>query len=124
MAKKSGIGDLGILLALIGGILMAVFGILRIVGSFMAEVNDLLQTLFDVNFVGGFLGENGGLISGAIALLLGVIVIWAWRTKQVSSGNDLLLWGIIYIVLGLIGGSLGGMLVLLGGILFVIDYLV
>ncbi|XUX00507.1 MAG: hypothetical protein TUN42_00590 [Dehalogenimonas sp.] len=86
---------LGYTLALIGGILMIVFGILAVA-----------QSTFRVAFYGwGFF--NGGLIT----LLAGIIaVIGASRVRE-------LVWAIILIVVGLIGGGLGGLLVLIGGIL-------
>ena len=123
MAKKSGLSDLGVILALIGGIIMAIYGILRIVGVFVAEANDVLSSAFDVELLSGSIGgENGVLIAGVIALVLGLIVIWVWKERK-ASGDGILLWGIVFIVFGLIGGSLGGLLLLLGGILLVLDYL-
>ncbi|MHA1992193.1 MAG: hypothetical protein ACW981_18805 [Candidatus Hodarchaeales archaeon] len=124
MAKKSGLSDLGVILALIGGIIMAVYGILRIVGVFVSEANDLLQSAFDVDLLSGSIGgDNGALVAGVIALVLGLVVIWVWKEKK-ASGDGILLWGIVFIVFGLIGGSLGGLLLLIGGLLLVIDYFV
>ena len=122
MAKKSGLSDLGIILALIGGIIMAIYGILRIVGVFITEANEVLSSAFDVDLLSGNIGgENGVLVAGIIALVLGLVVIWVWKEKKVS-GDGILLWGIVFIVIGLIGGSPGGLLLLIGGILLVIDY--
>ncbi|OLS22623.1 MAG: hypothetical protein HeimC3_28970 [Candidatus Heimdallarchaeota archaeon LC_3] len=122
MAKKSGLSDLGVILALIGGIIMVVYGILRIVGVFVAEANDILSDAFDVDLLSGNIGgENGVLIRGIIALVLGLVVIWVWKERK-ASRDGILLWGIVFIVIGLIGGSPGGLLLLIGGILLVIDY--
>ncbi|APV43451.1 hypothetical protein Dform_00088 [Dehalogenimonas formicexedens] len=89
------ISRLGYTLALIGGILMVVFGILAVA-----------QSTFRAAFYGwGFF--NGGIIT----LLAGIIaVIGASRVRE-------LVWAIILIVIGLLGGGLGGLLVLIGGIL-------
>ncbi len=89
------ISRLGYTLALIGGILMIIFGVLAIA-----------QSTFRVAFYGwGFF--NGGLIT----LLAGLVaVIGANRVRELT-------WAIILIIVGLIGGGLGGLLVLIGGIL-------
>lgn len=89
------ISRLGYTLALIGGILMVVFGILAVA-----------QSTFRVAFYGwGFF--NGGLVT----LLGGVLaIIGANRVRELA-------WAIILIVVGLIGGGIGGLLVLIGGIL-------
>jgi len=89
------VSRLGYTLALVGGILMVIFGILAVALS-----------TFRVAFYGwGFF--NGGLIT----LLAGLVaVIGANRIRELA-------WAIILIVVGLIGGGLGGLLVLIGGIL-------
>jgi hypothetical protein len=89
------ISRLGYVLALIGGIIMIVFGILAVA-----------QSTFRAAFYGwGFF--NGGIIT----LIAGILaVIAANRVRE-------LVWAIVLIVIGLIGGGLGGLLVLIGGIL-------
>ncbi len=89
------ISRLGYILALIGGILMVVFGVLA-----------LLQDTFRAALFGwGFF--NGGLVT----LICGIVaVIGAGRVREV-------VWAVILIVVGLVGGGLGGLLVLIGGIL-------
>ncbi len=86
---------LGYVLALIGGLLMIVFGILA-----------LVQATFRGAFFGwGFF--NGGLVT----LVGGVVaVIGATRIRD-------LVWSIVLIIVGIVGGGLGGLLVLIGGIL-------
>ena len=89
------ISRLGYTLAIIGGILMVIFGILGVA-----------QETFRAAFYGwGFF--NGGLIT----LLAGIIAInGANRVRELA-------WAIILIIVGIIGGGLGGLLVLIGGIL-------
>jgi hypothetical protein len=89
------ISRLGYTLALIGSILMIVFGILAVA-----------RDTFRVAFYGwGFF--NGGLVE----LLAGIVaVIGANRVRELT-------WAIILIIAGLVGGGLGGLLVLIGGIL-------
>ncbi|MHA2365461.1 MAG: hypothetical protein ACXAC7_16005 [Candidatus Hodarchaeales archaeon] len=121
MAKKSGLSDIGLILALIGGIIMAIFGILRIIGYFIEDINT--SDYMDISILGSGASE-GALAGGIIALVLGIILIWVWKEKKVGTGDSILIWGIIFIVFGLIGGSLGGLLVLIAGILLLIDYFV
>ncbi|MHA2295418.1 MAG: hypothetical protein ACXAEU_14570 [Candidatus Hodarchaeales archaeon] len=117
---KSGIASLGLVLSLIGALVLVIFGILRIVGAFVTELEALLG--FDISLFGN--DQTMRIVGGLIAILLGVIVIWAWQKKKVKAKDDYLLWGIIFIVIGIIGGSLGGLLILVGGILIVIGYFV
>jgi hypothetical protein len=80
-------------LALIGGILMVLFGLLG----------------FLVNF-GGFYFHWGFAYGGIVTLIMGVIAIIGARSAST------LVWAIVLIVVGLIGGGLGGLLVVLGGL--------
>ncbi len=81
-------------LALIGGVLMVLFGLLGFVFS-----------------LGAFYFHWGFSYGGIVTLICGIIAIIGARSANT------LVWAIILIVLGLIGGGLGGLLVLLGGIL-------
>jgi hypothetical protein len=80
-------------LALIGGILMVLFGLLGLIGNF-----------------GGFYFHWGYSYGGIVTLIMGVIAIIGARSANT------LVWAIVLIVVGLIGGGIGGLLVLLGGI--------
>jgi hypothetical protein len=80
-------------LALIGGILMVLFGLLGLIGDF-----------------GGFYFHWGYSYGGIVTLIMGVIAIIGARSAST------LVWAIVLIVVGLIGGGIGGILVLLGGI--------
>ena len=85
-------------LALIGGIILVIQGLLSFVGmAFMILMPSVLGTL-------------GGAFWGIIEIILGIVAIYG--AKRV---NDLV-WGIVLIIVGLLGGGLGGVLVLIGGI--------
>lgn len=97
MAKAS-LGKLAYYLALIGGVILVIQGLLSFVGSaFMM-------------FMPSMLGFLGGAIWGVIEIVLGLVAIYG--AKRATD----LTWDIILIVVGIIGGGLGGILVLLGGI--------
>jgi hypothetical protein len=89
------ISRLAYYLALIGGILLVVFGLLGV-----------FQSTFRGLYVGWGL-SYGGIVS----LICGIIAVIA------ASRNSDLVWAIVLVVIGIIGGGLGGLLVLLGGIL-------
>jgi len=80
-------------LALIGGILMVLFGLLG----------------FLVNF-GRFYFNWGFDYGGVVTLIMGIIAIIGARSAST------LVWAIVLIVVGLVGGGIGGLLVVLGGI--------
>jgi hypothetical protein len=98
MAKAS-LGRLAYILALIGGVVLVVQGLLSFVGmAFMM-------------FMPSMLGSLGGSFWGIIQIILGIVAIYG--AKRATD----LTWDIVLIVVGVIGGGLGGVLVLIGGIL-------
>ena len=98
MAKAS-LGQLAYYLALIGGVILIIQGIVSFVGmAFMM-------------FMPSVLGSLGGAFWGIIEIVLGVVAIYG--AKRATD----LMWDIVLIVVGVLGGGLGGILVLIGGIL-------
>jgi hypothetical protein len=90
-------------LALIGGIIMVIFGLLSFIGY---------------SFGPSFMHWGWGLAYGSIVTIIcGVIAIIG--AKSAST----LVWAIVLIIVGLIGGGLGGLLVLLGGIIGLVTVL-
>lgn len=98
--SRSDVSRIGYYLALIGGILMVLFGLLGFFGSF------------------GDLYLHWGFSYGSIVtIIMGIIAIIG--AKSVNT----IVWAIVLIVVGLIGGGVGGLLVLLGGILGLVTVL-
>ena len=96
--RKGSLGQLAYVLALIGGIILVIQGILSFVGMAF------------ILFVPSIIGPLGGSYWGIIEIVLGIIAIYgAKRATDIT-------WDIILIVVGVIAGGLGGLLVLLGGI--------
>jgi hypothetical protein len=87
-------------LALIGGILMVLFGLLGLLSDF-----------------GGFIFHWGFSYGGIVTLIMGIIAIIGARSAST------LVWAIVLIIVGLIGGGIGGLLVVLAGILGLITVL-
>jgi hypothetical protein len=100
------ISQVAYILALIGGILMVIFGLLDIVGASISGFEIIGRPYF---FAFG--------LAGVVTLIMGIIAIIGARSAST------LVWAIILIIVGLIGGGLGGLLVLLGGIIGLIAVL-
>jgi hypothetical protein len=96
----------GYILALIGGIVIIVFGLLALLG----------------NSLGSAFSPAGYYITGAVysivAIIIGVICVIGSR----SVGT--LVWAIVLLVLGIISGGLGGALVILGALLGLVSIFV
>ena len=115
---------IGRILGVIGGILLIVIGIIITVNNVLQEAL-LTLDLLGANFLGDTVGGDfGWVISTALMIVCGLIAIFGYQKLGSKDKSDLLLWGIIYIVVGFIGWGLGGILVLIGGIILLIDYFI
>ena len=76
-----------------------------------------------MNFVGNAvdLGDLSWLVTAALMILCGVVAVYGYKQLGSKGKGDLLVWGIIYIVVGIVGFGLGGLLVFIGGIVLLID---
>jgi hypothetical protein len=101
---KGTLAYLAYILAIIGGILMVIFSLLS-----------LLNYAISIPFqspIGGYFG------SGVITLILGIVAVIL--SKRASE----LLWAIVLIIVGFIGGGIGGTLVIIGGILGLLSHFI
>lgn len=92
-------------------------------------VNQLLELALDLGllkftFAGEFIQGETWLIAAAIMIVCGLVAIYGYKELGGRKKEGLLLWGIIYIVLAIIGGGVGALLVLIGGIVLLIDYFI
>jgi hypothetical protein len=88
---------LGYILALVGGVIMILF-------SLAAMLSFVIQIPFR-SPITGYFGE------GVISLILGVVaVVGSKRANE-------LIWAVVLIVIGYLGGGIGGLLILIGGLL-------
>lgn len=116
MAKKGTLGSIGILLSVIAGLILLIFGILLIIGFLLTDVRDQVQSLqFDYLT----LGENALLVYGLVSVILGGITVWAWQNKKIE--RSMFFWGVIFIIFGLLTGALPSLLLIVGGVLLVLD---
>ena len=96
MVKRGELGRAAYYLVLIGGILLVVLSLLGLVG-------------YGISIAVPFVGMSFGF--AILPLILGIVaIILAKRATE-------LVWAIILIVVGYLGGGIGGILVLLGGLL-------
>ncbi|MFX0126269.1 MAG: hypothetical protein ACFFAE_21795 [Candidatus Hodarchaeota archaeon] len=124
MADLKGIGRI---LGVLGGIIMVVFAIIIVISNVASELLEAMADLVDlttINLAGQALGTQAWIISAAITLVCGLIAIFGYQKLTSRDKGDLILWGIIYIVIGLVGGTVGGLIVLIGGIVLIIDYFI
>jgi hypothetical protein len=106
--------------SLIGAFILVVQGILMFF-SYLAS---------GLLFIGGmsfFTFANIAWLNGLLSLLLGILVlflIWEWLQQQVKTGpwiKDKMWLGIVLLLIGLITGGSGGVLVLVGGVYYLLS---
>ncbi|MFX0013309.1 MAG: hypothetical protein ACFFB2_02420 [Promethearchaeota archaeon] len=122
MADLKGIGRI---LGVLGGIIMLIFAIIIAVSNLAEDLVEAMSDILDlttINLTGQALGEQGWIIAATITAVCGLIAILGYQKLASRDKSALILWGIIYIVIGIIGGTVGGLIVLIGGIILVIDY--
>ncbi|WP_455142414.1 hypothetical protein [Candidatus Hodarchaeum mangrovi] len=110
---------IGRILGAVGGLIMIILGIVELI-----EAVDLLQfnlQLFDFNIISGAVQGNLVVIA-IVTIICGTIAIYGYKALSNKGKGDQLVWGIIYIVLGLIGGTLGVLLLFISGVVLLIDY--
>jgi hypothetical protein len=100
MATTTSLSTIAYYLALIGGILMVLLGLISFFGIFRVF-------FFHWDFSYGAI----------VTIVMGIIAIIGSRSAST------LAWSIVLIIVGLIGGGIGGLLVVLGGLLGLIQYL-
>jgi hypothetical protein len=101
--SEMSVSRIAYILALIGGILLVIFGLISLIGS-----------SFGPSFLYWGWGFASFAFGGIISIICGVIAIIG--AKSAST----LVWAIVLIIVGIIGGGLGGILVVLGGLLGII----
>ncbi|MBY9001126.1 MAG: hypothetical protein KGD64_09445 [Candidatus Heimdallarchaeota archaeon] len=115
MAKRNkSLSNVGSILAVLGGAIEIAIGVLTLIGETLGGIVDIFNTANWVSSLGG------GLESLIIAIILIVIGVISILLALGRFGLDWIILGIILIVLGVVGSGIGGLLVIIGGILFLI----
>ncbi|MEE9410919.1 MAG: hypothetical protein V3V41_08325 [Candidatus Heimdallarchaeota archaeon] len=108
--------------ALIGGFVLIVQGILMFFS--------LIPGAVGLNVIGGmsfFTIFAAAWVNGLLSLVLGILVlflIWKWLQVRIKTGpwiKDPMWLGIVFLLIGLITGGSGGVLVLVGGIYYLLS---
>ena len=108
--------------ALIGGFVLVVQGILMFF-SYLASAT-MANSIGGLSF---FTFASIAWLNGLLALLLGILVlflIWKWLQVQIKTGpwiKDPMWLGIVLLLIGLITGGAGGVLVLVGGVYYLLS---
>ena len=90
----------------------------------MNQISGINIHPFNITLTASTLGPNGGFLSSLITGISGLIGMKGFTDLAESKEKrDLLFtWGVFGIVLGIVGGTVGGGIILLGGILLMINY--
>jgi len=117
---------IGRILGVIGGLLMVILGIITAVNNVLGEVVVALNQFgvdLGMNLVGGAvdLGDLQWVVTAALMIICGIVAIYGYQQLGGKGKGDLLVWGIIYVVVGIVGFGLGGLLVFIGGIVLLVD---
>ncbi|MBK5115125.1 MAG: hypothetical protein KGD59_11460 [Candidatus Heimdallarchaeota archaeon] len=105
--------------ALIGGFILIIQGFL----SFFSQLNEGLGVFGSLSF---FALVDLWWLSALLSMVIGFLVlllIWKWIIDKIGRGpliSDPIGIGIVLLILGLIAGGIGGVLVLIGGIFYLI----
>jgi hypothetical protein len=97
------VSKLAYYLAIIGGILLIIFGLLSLIGFGRLSYLHFSFYAFSYDWI--------------VSLICGVIAIIG--AKSAST----LVWAIVLIIVGIVGGGLGGLLVVLGGLVGLVTVL-
>jgi hypothetical protein len=98
MARTS-LGQVAYVLALVGGILLVIFGLLSLLSIGFVGPSFFYWSVYSFGY------------SGIVMLICGVIAVIGARSVTT------LVWAIVLLIVGFIGGGLGGLLVLFGAII-------
>jgi len=124
--KMADLKFIGRILGVIGGLLMVILGIITAVNNVLGEVVVALNQFgvdLGMNLVGGAvdLGDLQWVVTAALMIICGIVAIYGYQQLGGKGKGDLLVWGIIYVVVGIVGFGLGGLLVFIGGIVLLVD---
>ena len=114
MAKKKQWAQWGTIFGVLGGALWIVMGILSILEQALGGVLDAFYTASWLNSIGGGLEA---LVIGIIMIALGALVVLLCLGRF---GLNYVLIGILLIVFAIIGSGIPAILILIGGIFFII----
>ncbi|MHA1551759.1 MAG: hypothetical protein ACTSQC_07425 [Candidatus Heimdallarchaeaceae archaeon] len=119
MAKRNkSLSNVGSILAVLGGAIEVAVGVLMLIGETLGGIVDIFNT---ANWLGDLVGGLGAIVGAIILIVIGVLsILLALGRFGLDWIVDWIVLGILLIVLGVVGSGIGGLLVIIGGILFLI----
>ena len=111
----------------LGALMMLLFGVIFIIINRLTEIGQItgidLHSL-NITLASYTLGAEGWSISGILTVVAGLFGIYGYRSlKHLNEKRDMAFtWGANGIILGLVGGTFGGFIILIAGIILVVDY--
>ncbi len=120
-------GRIGRILLVIGSVVMVVFAGLFFIINLLTEANFIsgidLDTL-NITLTVSTLGTRGWILSSLITFISGLIGVKGYTdlAEEPQKIDLLFTWGVFGIVLGIVGGTIGGGIILIAGIFLMISY--
>ena len=115
-------GDYGFFLAFLGGIITIVMTLVGVI------VHEIVTAVPSYIFIGsGYIGIFAPVTAAIIAIVIGILAIiiglklFSKKIHKMFENWDLLILAIILIIFGLVVLGIGGLLILTGGILLIVQ---
>ena len=120
-------GKIGRILLGIGSVVMVVFTGLFFIINLLTETNftsGIDLDTFNVTLTASTLGTKGWILSSLITFISGLIGVKGYTdlAELPQKKDQLFTWGVFGIVLGIVGGTIGGGIMLIAGIFLMISY--
>ncbi|MHA1946427.1 MAG: hypothetical protein ACXAC6_18170 [Candidatus Hodarchaeales archaeon] len=121
------IKELGRTLFGIGAILMLLFAIVFIIINRLTElgqINGIDLHGWNITLASYTLGVEGWSVSGVLTIVASLFGIYGYFSlRHLYEKRDMgFTWGANGVIIGLIGGTLGGAIILIAGIALILDY--
>ncbi len=110
----------------LGALMMLLFGIIFVIINRLTEIGQIngidLHSL-NITLASYTLGVEGWSISGILTIVAGLFGIYGYKSlNHLNEKRDMgFTWGANGIVLGLVGGTIGGFIILIAGMVLVLD---
>jgi len=123
----NGLKKIGRTLLGLGALTMLLFGVIFIIINRLAEIGQIsgidLHSL-NITLANYTLGIEGWSVSGILTVVAGLFGIYGYFSlEHLYEKRDMAFtWGANGIVLGLVGGTIGGFIILFAGLVLFLDY--
>ncbi|MFW9992160.1 MAG: hypothetical protein ACFFD4_08955 [Candidatus Odinarchaeota archaeon] len=122
--------DTGHLMGLLGGfnliLSMTVYALARLFPPFASAVNrhKPVTPIMGFSLIELMLGEPAWMVSAISGIFCGFFILYGfYRLEKTDVSTALLLrWGILYVLLGIVGGVVAASPAIVAGILFLLEY--